>query len=130
MKYNKQLKRAAGLCGIFAALVTAITLIGLAIRKKSLSEAILALMAAMGAAAGTGLLLTELFAPDTEGDHVVSTVVEPECDAELFDAETAEMAELRMRHVLGGSRVGEVTNAPSRRPVILRDEEASEADFL
>ncbi|MBQ9802025.1 MAG: hypothetical protein IJW51_03015 [Clostridia bacterium] len=128
MKKSKQLKQAAGLCGIFAALVTAISLIGLAIRKKSLSQAILALVAAMGAAAGTGLLLADVFAPDTEGERLVQETAA--CDEELFDAEMAQVADRRMRHVLGGSRVGEVTNAPSHRPVILRDEEASEADFL
>ncbi len=130
MKMNKENKRLLGLSALLSAFVLSFAFIVLAVRKKSIAGAILAVLAAAGSAAGTGAMLNALFAPDTEGEHVPDAV-DADDETELFDADEAKEAACLMRHVLGGKRDGEtVQDTPSVRPQIPQDDEATEADFM
>ncbi len=131
MKMNKETKQLLGLSAFASALVLSFAFLVLAVRKKSIVGAILAVASAAGSAVSLGAMLTELFAPDTEGEHVSAACDATEDETELFDAEEAEAAACRVRHILGGKRDGEVVEgAPSVRPAIPQDDEATEADFM
>lgn len=131
MKMNKETKQLLGLSAVLSAFVLSFAFIVLAVRKKSILGAILAVSAAAGSAAGTGAMLNALFAPDTEGESVSATVDAADDETELFDADEAVEAAHLMRHVLGGNRDGEtVQDIPSVRPQIPQDDEATEADFM
>lgn len=125
---NKKLREIVGLSAFVSALSLCITFIVLAIRKKSVWQAILAIAAAEGAV-GAAMLLTKDYVKSNtkpadlaEEDSVI--------DDELFDDEEVEEAELHVRSVLGGSADGETAGAPSARREVPRDEEATEEDFL
>ena len=127
---NKETKQLLGLSAVLSAFVVSFAFIVLAVRKKSILGAILAVSAAAGSAVGTGALLSALFAPDTEGESVPDSM-DADDETELFDADEAAKAACLMRHVLGGKRDGEtVQDAPSVRPHIPQDDEATEADFM
>ena len=130
MKMNKETKQLLGLSAVISAFLISFAFIVLAVRKKSILGAVLAISAAAGSAVGTGALLGALFAPDTEGESVPSTM-DADDETELFDADEAVEAACIVRHVLGGKRDGEtVQEVPSVRPQIPQDDEMTEADFM
>ena len=104
-------KEMLGIAGFFSELVLSFALVVLAIRKRSVAGAVCALIATAGSSASIGVLLTRLFAPDTEGERVVATT-EAVCDAELFAADEVDDAMGYMHHVLGDRCEGEATTAP------------------
>ncbi len=131
MKVNKETKQLLGLSAVLPAFLLSFAFIVLAIRKKSILGAIFAVAAAAGSAASAGAMLTALFAPDTEGERVCETTEAVDDETELFTAEEATEAACLVRHVLGGKRDGEAAqSAPSVRPFIPQDDEATEADFM
>ena len=89
-----------GIAGFFSALILSFALVVLAIRKRSVTGAIFALIAAAGSSASIGVLLTRLFAPDTEGEHVVAAATDAS-DDELFAADEVDDAMGHMYDALG-----------------------------
>ncbi len=135
MKLNRKAKNAIGLVAFFGALYMTVAFIVNAIKKKSLWQAFLALLAAESAA-GAALYLhhgnckcKKPLAADARTKDDMEAVGESayEEDEELFDEAGSREAALRIRHVFAAKR--EETAAPSLRREIPRDEEASEADF-
>lgn len=124
-KMKRENREMLGIAGFFSALVLSFALVVLAIRKRSVAGAICALIAAAGSSASIGVLLTRLFAPDTEGEHVVATAVNAS-DAELFSADEVDDAMSHMCDALGGRCEEEV--AKTSRPTINGDGETTEAD--
>ena len=102
MKMKKETKEILGLSAVFSALVLTVTFIVLAIRRRSVTEALLALAAATGSAVGAALLLDAAVAPDPDGEGVVMpSEDEKTADAsELFEGEGCEAAEHAMRQAL------------------------------
>lgn len=68
---KRENKLMLGIGGFLGALVLSCALVVLAVRKRSVPGALCAFAAAAGSSASIGVLLTELFAPDTEGERVV-----------------------------------------------------------
>lgn len=131
MKLKQTTKRAIGISAVFSAVMLSFTFIVLAIRKKSILEALIAVLAMVGATAGSLLVIDDLFGPDQDATLRAVNAVAPEAvEEELFDGEEIEEAELHMRHILGGGSDGELAKAPSLRPTVPQDEEATEADFM
>ena len=114
-----------GIAGFFSALIVSFALVVLAIRKRSVTGAVFALIAAVGSSASIGVLLTRLFAPDTEGEHVVATAANSS-DAELFSADEVDDAMGHMHDALGGGCEKEAAKA--FRPAINGGGEATEAE--
>ena len=114
-----------GIAGFFSALILSFALVVLAIRKRSVTGAVCALIAAAGSSASIGVLLTRLFAPDTEGEHVVATVADAS-DDELFSADEVDEAMGHICHVPGDGCEEEAVNAPCS--AITENGEATEAD--
>lgn len=122
------LKEILGISAVLSALSLCITFIVLAIRKRSVWQAILAIAAAEGAV-GAAVLLTKSHVKNNSKPAALDEE-EPVDDEELFEDEEVEGAELRVRSVLGGSVDGETAGAPSARREVPRDEDATEEDFL
>ena len=91
---KKEQKQALGLAAVFSALALMITFLVIAVRKRSITAALLALTSATGGAVGATLLLDSAVEPDSEGENVVMQGEIPEGEeVELFDeAEAAEAA--------------------------------------
>ena len=122
---KRENKEMLGIVGFFSALVLSFALVVVAIRKRSVMGAVCALIAAAGSSASMGVLLTRLFAPDTEGEHVVATAANAS-DAELFSADEVDDAMGQMCDALGGRCVEEAAKAS--RPAINVDGQATGAD--
>lgn len=100
MKMKKETKEVLGLSAVFSALVLSVAFIVLAIRKRSIAGALLALVTATAGTVGAGLALGELFALDPDGEQVgARAACDANEDAELFGAD--ELAEAH-RHLRGG----------------------------
>ena len=97
---RRETKHALGLSAVFSALVLTFTFIVLAIRKRSITSALLALAAATGSAVGAALLLDAAVAPDTDGENVVVSTEDGEEASELFEGEALEAASRAVREVL------------------------------
>ncbi len=123
---KRRLREILGISAVLSALSLCITFIVLAVRKKSVWQAILALAAAEGAV-GAAVLLTKEYVKNSTKPALDDEELD---DEELFDEEECEEAELRVRSVLGGRRDEESAGAPSARREVPRDEEATEEDFL
>ena len=93
MKLKKEEKQAIGLAAVFSAMALAITFLVLAVRKRSITGALLALTTATGSAVGATLLLDAAVAPDPDGENVVVPDGENEGDTELFEQDELEAAE-------------------------------------
>ena len=97
---KRETKEKLGLCAVFSALVLSVAFIVLAIRKRSITGAMLALATATAGTVGAGFLLGTLFAPDPEGEGIAKCAA---CaateDTELFAAD--ELTEASRR--LGGN---------------------------
>ena len=106
---KRENKEMLGIAGFFSALILSFSLVVLAIRKRSVVGAVCALIAAVGSSASIGVLLTRLFAPDTEGS-CVSAEAEA-TDVELFSPDEVDAAMVRMRYVQGGEFDGEAVEA-------------------
>ncbi len=98
MKMRKETKQTVGLSAVFSALVLTITFIVIAIRKRSITSALLALATAAGGAVGATLLLDAAVAPDPDGENVVHSPEQD--DTELFEGEELEAASRAVREVL------------------------------
>lgn len=101
---KRENKLMLGIGGFFGALILSFALVVLAIRKRSVAGALCAFAAAAGSSASIGVLLTELFAPDTEGEHVVTRA--RGSDEELFDVDEVEDAIARV-HQAPGAELGD-----------------------
>lgn len=123
---KRSLKEILGVSAVLSAFALCVTFIVLAVRKKSVVQALLAIAAAEGAV-GAAVLLTKEHVKNNTKPAASEEEVD---DEELFDDEECEEAELRVRSVLGGRRDEESAGAPSARREVPRDEEATEADFL
>ena len=99
MKLKKEEKQAIGLAAVFSALALAITFLVLAVRKRSITGALLALTTATGSAVGATLLLDAAVAPDPDGEDVFMPDDKDEGDVELFEEDELEAAE----HCLEGA---------------------------
>ena len=96
MKIKKETKEILGLSAVFSALVLSVAFIVLAIRKRSIMGALLALVAATAGAVGAGLAIGELFALDPDGEQIGERAAcDANEDAELFEAD--ELAEVHRR---------------------------------
>ena len=98
---KKEQKQALGLAAVFSAIALAITFLVLAVRKRSITGALLALASATGGAVGATLLLDSAVAPDPDGENVVM----PEENAaqgeeELFSEDEADLAAQSLESVL------------------------------
>lgn len=102
MKMKQETRQALGLSAVLSALVLTVTFIVLAVRRRSITEALLALAAAAGSTVGAALLLDAVVAPDPDGEDVVMpTKAEDPLNApELFEGEGCEAAEQAMRQAL------------------------------
>ena len=122
MKLTKRIKENLGISMLISAISLVFTFLVLAVRKKSLLQAMLVFAAAEGAVGA--LLVTERERKKEQAQAAAAE--EPE---ELFDEEESREAELRVRSVLGGQRDDEYEDTPAVRREIPRDEDATEADF-
>ena len=98
---KKEQKQAVGLAAVFSAIALAITFLVLAVRKRSITGALLALASATGGAVGATLLLDSMVAPDPDGENVL--MPEESCqgsEEELFEEDEAEEAARSMENVL------------------------------
>lgn len=101
MKLNKEQKTTLGLAAVFSAMALAITFLVLAVRKRSITGALLALATATGGAVGATLLLDAAVAPDPDGENVVMPDEDADADQiELFDDEGAAIAADAIENVL------------------------------
>ena len=122
MKLTKRIKENLGISMLISAISLVFTFLVLAVRKKSLLQAMLVFAAAEGTVGA--LLVMERERQKEKAEAAANE--EPE---ELFDEEESREAELRVRSVLGGQRDDEYEDTPAVRREIPRDEEATEADF-
>jgi len=122
MKLSQRLKENLGISMLISAISLVFTFLVLAMRKKSLLQAMLVFAAAEGTVGA--LLVTERERKKERAEAAAKE--EPE---ELFDEEESREAELRVRSVLGGQRDDEYEDVPAVRREIPRDEDATEADF-
>ena len=100
MKMKKETKEALGLSAVFSALVLSVAFIMLAIRKRSITGALLALVAATAGTVGAGLVLGELFALDPDGERVGERAAcDASEDAELFGADELTQAHRHLRGI-------------------------------
>jgi len=101
MKLKKEEKQAIGLAAVFSAMALAITFLVLAVRRRSIMGALLALTTATGSAVGATLLLDAAVAPDPDGEYVVMPDEgEDEDEAELFDEAELEAARQCLQNAL------------------------------
>lgn len=96
---KRENKLLLGIGGFLGALILSFAFVVLAIRKKSVLGALCAFAAAAGSSASIGVLLTELFAPDTDGERV--TIRTEKSDEELFSADEVADAIGRVHQTLG-----------------------------
>ena len=122
MKLTKRIKENLGISMLISAISLVFTFLVLAVRKKSLLQAMLVFAAAEGTVGA--LLVMERERQKEKAEAAANE--EPE---ELFDEEESREAELRVRSVLGGQRDDEYEDTPAVRREIPRDEDATEADF-
>ena len=99
---RRETKHLLGLSAVFSALVLSISFIVLAIRKRSITSALLALATATGGAVGAALLLDAAVTPDSDGENVVMPTAgdEGEEAPELFEGEALEAASRALREEL------------------------------
>ena len=98
---KKEQKQALGLAAVFSAIALAITFLVLAVRKRSITGALLALASATGGAVGATLLLDSAVAPDPDGENVVMPEENAaECEEELFSEDEADLAAQSLESVL------------------------------
>ena len=98
---KKEQKQALGLAAVFSAIALAITFLVLAVRKRSITGALLALASATGGAVGATLLLDSAVAPDPDGENVVMPgEASEDQDVELFDEDEATVAAQSLENVL------------------------------
>ena len=116
MKLTKRMKEALGLSMLISAASLAVTFVVLCCKKRSLLAALVA-MAALEGGVGACLL----------AERRMRRVRESTCEDELFDESECREAERRMRGVLGSRHNDDA--APRVLREILRDEDATEADF-
>ncbi len=122
MKLSQRIKDNLGISMLISAISLVFTFLVLAVRKKSLLQAMLVFAAAEGTVGA--LLVLERERKKEQAEAAANE--EPE---ELFDEEESREAELRVRSVLGGQRDDEYEDTPAVRREIPRDEDATEADF-
>ncbi len=122
MKLSQRIKENLGISMLISAISLVFTFLVLAVRKKSLLQAMLVFAAAEGTVGA--LLVLERERKKEQAEAAANE--EPE---ELFDEEESREAELRVRSVLGGQRDDEYEDTPAVRREIPRDEDATEADF-
>lgn len=122
MKLSQRIKENLGISMLISAISLVFTFLVLAVRKKSLLQAMLVFAAAEGTVGA--LLVMERERKKEQAEAAANE--EPE---ELFDEEESREAELRVRSVLGGQRDDEYEDTPAVRREIPRDEDATEADF-
>lgn len=122
MKLSKRIKENLGISMLISAISLVFTFLVLAVRKKSLLQAMLVFAAAEGT---VGALLVM----ERERQKEKAQAAAAEEPEELFDEEESREAELRVRSVLGGQRDDEYEDMPAVRREIPRDEDATEADF-
>ena len=98
---KKEQKQALGLSAVLSAIALAVTFLILAVRKRSITGALLALATATGGAVGATLLLDAAVAPDPDGESVVLPGEDAEEDqAELFDESEALEAARSIENLL------------------------------
>ena len=101
MKMKRETRAALGLSAVFSALVLSVAFIVLAIRKRSIIGALLAVLSAMAGAAGTGAFLAALFAPDPDGEQALAPLQDVGAEeAELFAAEELAGARRYLKDIL------------------------------
>ena len=122
MKLSRRIKENLGISMLISAISLVFTFLVLAVRKKSLLQAMLVFAAAEGT---VGALLVM----ERERQKEKAQAAAAEEPEELFDEEESREAELRVRSVLGGQRDDEYEDTPAVRREIPRDEDATEADF-
>ena len=98
---KKEQKQALGLAAVFSALALMITFLVIAVRKRSITAALLALTSATGGAVGATLLLDSAVEPDPDGENVVMPEDETaDSEEELFDGDEAQDAARAIESVL------------------------------
>ncbi|MBE6604566.1 MAG: hypothetical protein E7639_02530 [Ruminococcaceae bacterium] len=96
---NKKAERGVGLAALVVAFVLAVYFVAVAIRRRSIVSALLAVAAAMSGLGVTCVLLSELVAPDSDGTKAVCRRAED--TDELFEGEEAVVAARRIDAELG-----------------------------
>ena len=101
MKLKKEEKQTIGLAAVFSAMALAITFLVLAVRRRSITGALLALATATGSTVGATLLLDAAVAPDPDGEYVVMPdESEGDGEAELFEEAELEAARQCLQNAL------------------------------
>ncbi len=131
MKLTKHLKRATGISLLISAVTLTASFVVLACKKRSLLAALMVLATAEGVA-GAALLYD---AEGRSGENAFERLKKAKWrkfshDDELFVGEEADEAHHKLRRELCGEQGGVCVRARKRvRKEILRDEDATEADF-
>ena len=116
MKLTKRMKEALGLSMVISAVSMAVIFVVLSCKKRSILAA-LATMAAVEGGIGAWCL----------SERRMKRLRNQPCEEELFDEAECRDAERRMRGILGSRHNDDA--APRVLREILRDEDATEADF-
>ena len=96
---HKRVQRPVGFCACFAAFISVIYFVALALRRRSVVSAWLAVITAIGTLGVTCALFSELVAPDSDGVRAAEHKAED--TSELFEDEELAVALQRIDAELG-----------------------------